>query len=35
MWVVALDNGGEVWTFKNSDIRLHKNITIGRTGESK
>lgn len=35
MWVVALDDGGQVWTFKNSLIRLHKNETLGRTGETK
>lgn len=35
MFVVALDNGGEVWTFKNSDIRLHKNATIGRIAKEE
>lgn len=30
-WVVALDQGGEVWTVRNPDIRLQKNFTMGRT----
>jgi hypothetical protein len=30
MWVVFLDNNGECWTFRNSDIRAQKNLTIGR-----
>lgn len=30
MWVVALDDNGEVWTLPNSKIRLIKNYSIGR-----
>lgn len=30
LWVVFLDNG-EIWTFKNPDVRALKNITMGRT----
>lgn len=30
LWVVALDNGGEVWIINNKDIRLCKNYSIGR-----
>ena len=30
-WLVALDQGGEVWTLKNPDVRLQKNFTMGRT----
>jgi hypothetical protein len=29
-WVCFLDENGECWTFKNQDIRMQKNITIGR-----
>jgi hypothetical protein len=29
-WVVFLDNGGYCWTFKNSDIRIQKNLTFNR-----
>ena len=30
LWVVFLDDGGECWTYQNSDIRAQKNITMGR-----
>lgn len=30
-WVVFLDDSGECWTFPNKDIRLQKNITLGRS----
>jgi hypothetical protein len=30
MWTVALDESGEIWTFRNPDIRALKNITMGR-----
>ena len=29
-WVVFLDNGGYCWTFRNSDIRIQKNLTLNR-----
>ena len=29
-WVVFLDNNGECWTFKNSDIRIQTNYTLHR-----
>ena len=29
-WVVFLDNGGYCWTFRNSDVRLQKNLTFHR-----
>jgi hypothetical protein len=29
-WVVFLDNGGYCWTFRNSDIRIQKNLTFSR-----
>jgi hypothetical protein len=30
MWVVAITETGEIWTFKNPEVRAIKNITIGR-----
>ena len=35
MWVVIQDDTGEVWTWKNSQVRGCKNITIGRTNISE
>lgn len=29
-WVVFLDEGGECWTFRNSEIRIQKNYTLSR-----
>jgi hypothetical protein len=34
-WVVFLDNGGECWTFRNGDIRIQKNYTLGRVNINK
>lgn len=28
-WTIFLDNG-EIWTYRNRDVRLQKNITYGR-----
>ena len=30
LWVTAIDDTGEIWTFPNSEIRAQKNITMGR-----
>ena len=30
MWVVALDDGGEIWMFENPDVRVQSNFTLGR-----
>jgi hypothetical protein len=30
MWVTFIDDTGECWTWKNSDIRGIKNVTLGR-----
>ena len=30
-WVVFLDNGGYCWIFRNSDIRIQKNLTFERS----
>lgn len=33
LWVCFLDKNGECWTFKNSEIRGDKNLTMGRRHE--
>lgn len=35
MWVVAIDATGEIWTFRNSDVRADENVTMGRMLELK
>jgi hypothetical protein len=30
LWVVILDDMGEIWTFDNTRVRGVKNITMGR-----
>jgi hypothetical protein len=30
-WIVFIHETGECWTFGNGQIRVEKNITIGRT----
>lgn len=30
-WVIAIDDTGEIWTYPNPEVRMQKNITIGRT----
>lgn len=30
MFVVAMDDNGEVWTVPNFNIRLQRNISLGR-----
>jgi hypothetical protein len=34
LWVVFLNKNGECWTFKNSEIRIQKNFSIGRNDVS-
>ena len=29
-WVVFLDENSECWTFRNKDIRIQENYTMGR-----
>lgn len=29
-WVCILDDNGEIWTFKNSEVRGFPNSTMGR-----
>lgn len=33
LWVTAIQETGECWTFSNEDIRFAKNVTIGRRCE--
>ncbi len=30
MWVVAINESGEIWTFGNPHLRAQKNITMDR-----
>lgn len=30
MWVCVLDAGGEIWVYRNADVRGCTNITMGR-----
>jgi hypothetical protein len=34
IWVVALDDTSEIWTFQNPDVRAQKNITMGRMNKN-
>ena len=31
LWVVVLRDSGEIWTFRNADVRATANVSIGRT----
>lgn len=35
LWVVAINETGEIWTFSNPEVRATKNITAGRISDSK
>ena len=35
MWLVAMDNTGEVWLVPNPKIRLLENYSVGRTVKKK
>lgn len=30
LWVVFLNDGGQCWTFRNPDVRMEPNVTMGR-----
>lgn len=30
IWVVFIDSTGECWSFKNSEVRMGTNISLGR-----
>lgn len=30
IWVIALDDNGEIWAYENPQVRFQKNITLGR-----
>lgn len=29
-WVIFLDDSGQCWTFRNSEVRIRKNYTLNR-----
>lgn len=31
LWICAIDETGEIWTFANPEVRAQKNITMQRT----
>lgn len=30
IWTIAMDNSGEIWSLPNPEVRLQRNITMGR-----
>lgn len=30
LWIIVLNATGEIWTYRNSEVRAVKNITMGR-----
>jgi hypothetical protein len=30
MWIIAMDDNGEIWTISNPKVRLYKNISMER-----
>jgi hypothetical protein len=34
MWIIALDKDGTVWILPNTEVRLQKNISMGRIQEN-
>jgi hypothetical protein len=34
IWTIAIDKTGELWSFNNMQVRMIKNVTMGRTLES-
>jgi hypothetical protein len=35
LWVVVLNDTGEIWAFRSKDVRATANISIGRTLAAK
>jgi hypothetical protein len=35
LWVIALDNGGQIWCLPNQQVRLYQNESIGRKKEER
>ena len=33
LWVVFLDDSGECWMFRNGEVRIQRNFTLGRVSE--
>ena len=34
-WVCFMDDSGEIWTLDNTQVRAQKNISLGRTLDTK
>lgn len=34
VWVVFINDTGECWSFRNPEIRMQTNLTLGRTSTS-
>jgi len=34
MWVIAIDDTCEIWTYQNPEVRVQKNITMGRINKT-
>ncbi len=32
IWVIAIDETGEIWSYQNHEVRMQDNITMGRLG---
>jgi hypothetical protein len=30
IWIIAIDSTGEIWSYPNPEVRMQKNITMGR-----
>lgn len=30
LWVIAIDETGEIWTYANHEVRMQKNLSLGR-----
>ncbi len=35
LWTVLIDETGEIWTFKNPEVKAQNNITMGRINDNK
>ena len=34
MWVIAIDDTCEIWTYQNPEVTVQKNVTMGRTNKN-
>lgn len=35
LWVCVLDDSGEIWTYRNQEVRVQKNLTFSRKQTSE